>query len=84
MTKARPEHGGPSPADLAHIGAQLRTRREAKKHTLRSLGKLSGVSFQTIGRIELGREFFSLANLWQIALALGAEPGELLQRAKQK
>lgn len=69
----------PSADDLAHMGAELRKRREAAGHTLRSLGKLSGVSYQTIGRIELGRELFSLANLWGIAAALGVEPWELLK-----
>jgi len=46
---------------------------------LRELGELSGISLQTIWRIEAGRQGAHPRTIRKLAQALGVEPGELVK-----
>lgn len=83
ITQQAEGEGGLPPEVLQSVGAYLRQWRWRKSLSLRALGELSGVSFQTIARIEKGENFFSLQNLWRIAVALKVPPGAFLQPERQ-
>lgn len=54
------------------IGASLKSLRKKKGLTLRDVGNMTGMPYQTIGRIEVGKYNVSLQVLERITDALGA------------
>ena len=62
---------------------RLRQIREARALSLRELEKLSGVSYNTIWRIEDGRRKMTHPRtIRKLAMALGVEPNELRKKTK--
>jgi transcriptional regulator with XRE-family HTH domain len=60
---------------------RLRELRREQALALRELGELSGVSLQTIWRIEAGRQGAHPRTIRKLAQALGVEPRELIRRS---
>ena len=60
---------------------RLRELRLERALALRELGELSGVSLQTIWRIEAGRQGAHPRTIRKLAQALGVEPAELVKGA---
>jgi transcriptional regulator with XRE-family HTH domain len=58
---------------------RLRELRRERALALRELGELSGVSLQTIWRIEAGRQGAHPRTIRKLAQALGVEPAELVK-----
>ncbi len=58
---------------------RLRELRRERALALRELGELSGVSLQTIWRIEAGRQGAHPTTIRKLAQALGVEPAELVK-----
>ncbi len=58
---------------------RLRELRRERALALRELGELSGVSLQTIWRIEAGRQGAHPRTIRKLAQALGVEPTELVK-----
>ena len=58
---------------------RLRELRRERALALRELGELSGVSLQTIWRIEAGRQGAHPKTIRKLAQALGVEPTELVK-----
>ena len=58
---------------------RLRELRRERALALRELGELSGISLQTIWRIEAGRQGAHPRTIRKLAQALGVEPGELVK-----
>ena len=58
---------------------RLRELRLERALALRELGELSGVSLQTIWRIEAGRQGAHPRTIRKLAQALGVEPAELVK-----
>lgn len=54
------------------IGASLKSLRKKKGLTLRDVADITGMQYQTIGRIEVGKYNVSLQVLERITDALGA------------
>ena len=48
--------------------------------TLRDLGEMSGVAYDTINKLELGRRPAHASTIRRLADALDVEPGELMKR----
>ncbi len=61
-------------------GERLRRLRVEQALTLRALGELSGVAFDTINKLELGRRPAHASTIRKLAQALGVEPKELMKR----
>ena len=59
---------------------RLRELRRERVLSLRELEEKSGVSYNTIWRLEDGRQGAHPRTIRKIADALGVEPGELLKR----
>ena len=60
---------------------RLRELRRERALALRELGELSGVSLQTIWRIEAGRQGAHPRTIRKLAQALGVDPAELVRGA---
>ena len=60
-------------------GERLRQLRVQKALSLRALGEITGVAFDTISKLENGRRPARLATIRKLADALGVEPRELMK-----
>jgi transcriptional regulator with XRE-family HTH domain len=60
-------------------GDRLRRLRAQNALTLRALAEISGVSYDTINKLELGRRPAHASTLRKLAHALGVEPSELMK-----
>jgi len=58
---------------------RLRELRRERALALRELGEVSGVSLNTIWRIEAGRQGAHPRTIRKLAEALGVEPKDLIQ-----
>jgi transcriptional regulator with XRE-family HTH domain len=61
-------------------GKRLRQLRVEQALTLRALGELSGVAYDTINKLELGWRPAHASTIRRLADALNVEPGELMKR----
>ena len=61
-------------------GVKLRELREQQALSLRELSDLSGVNYNAIWRIEVGRTGAQPRTVRKLAAALGVKPKELLKR----
>ncbi len=59
--------------------ARLRELRRTRVLSMRELEELSGVSYNTIWRLETGRTGAQPRTIRRIAAALGVEPAELVK-----
>ena len=60
-------------------GEALRRLRQDRALSLRELGELSGVAFDTINKLELGKRAAQPRTIRKLAEALGVEPRELMK-----
>ena len=60
-------------------GQRLRELRVEQALTLRALGERSGVAYDTINKLELGRRPAHASTIRKLADALGVEPKELMK-----
>jgi transcriptional regulator with XRE-family HTH domain len=60
-------------------GDRLRRLRAENALTLRALAEISGVSSDTINKLELGRRPAHASTIRKLAQALGVEPRELMK-----
>ena len=60
-------------------GENLRQLRVEKALSLRALGEITGVAFDTISKLENGRRPARLVTVRKLAQALGVEPKELMK-----
>jgi transcriptional regulator with XRE-family HTH domain len=60
-------------------GGRLRQLRVEKALSLRALGEITGVAFDTISKLENGRRPARLVTVRKLAEALGVEPKELMK-----
>ena len=60
-------------------GQRLRQLRVERALTLRALAERSGVSYDTINKLELGQRPARLSTIRKLADALGVEPKELMK-----
>ena len=60
-------------------GDRLRRLRAENALTLRALAEISGVSYDTINKLELGRRPAHASTIRKLADALGVEPRELMK-----
>jgi transcriptional regulator with XRE-family HTH domain len=60
-------------------GDRLRRLRAERALTLRALAEISGVSYDTINKLELGRRPAHASTIRKLADALGVEPRELMK-----
>lgn len=60
-------------------GAKLRRLRVERAFTLRALGEESGVAYDTINKLELGRRPAHASTIRKLANALDVEPRELMK-----
>jgi transcriptional regulator with XRE-family HTH domain len=60
-------------------GEKLRRLRVEKALSLRALGVITGVAFDTISKLENGRRPARLVTIRKLAEALGVEPKELMK-----
>ena len=58
----------------------MRELRVERALTLRALAERSGVSYDTINKLELGQRPARLSTVRKLADTLGVEPRELMQR----
>ncbi len=63
-------------------GTNLRQLRERQALSLRELSDLSGVNYNAIWRIEVGRTGAKPRTIRKLARALGVEPIELMKGEK--
>jgi transcriptional regulator with XRE-family HTH domain len=61
-------------------GERLRELRVERALTLRALGERSGVAYDTINKLELGRRPAHASTVRKLADSLGVEPRELMRR----
>jgi transcriptional regulator with XRE-family HTH domain len=61
-------------------GMKVRHLRERRSLSLRELSDLSGVNYNAIWRIEVGRTGAQPRTIRRLAQALGVEPHELMKR----
>jgi transcriptional regulator with XRE-family HTH domain len=64
---------------LAVEGSKLKGLRRGRAMSLRDLAQTSGIAFDTINRLELGKQDAQPRTLRALAEALGVEPTELLK-----
>ena len=64
---------------LAVDGARLRQLRQERALSLRELGKVSGVAFDTVNKLENEHREAQPRTLRKLAKALGVEPKELMK-----
>jgi transcriptional regulator with XRE-family HTH domain len=60
-------------------GQRLRELRVEQALTLRALGERSGIGYDTINKLELGRRPAHASTIRKLAEALGVEPRELMK-----
>jgi transcriptional regulator with XRE-family HTH domain len=60
-------------------GAKLRRLRVERAFTLRALGEESGVVYDTINKLELGRRPAHASTIRKLANALNVKPRELMK-----
>lgn len=60
-------------------GERLRSLRIERALTLRDLGEVSSVSYNTINKLELGQRPAHASTVRKLAEALGVEPRELME-----
>ena len=60
-------------------GRRLQQLRVEQALTLRELGERSGISYDTINKLELGRRPAHASTIRKLAEALGVEPRELMK-----
>lgn len=60
-------------------GARLRRLRQDRALSLRELGEMTGVAFDTINKLELGKREAQPRTIRKLAEALGIEPKELMK-----
>jgi transcriptional regulator with XRE-family HTH domain len=60
-------------------GQRLRELRVEQALTLRALGERSGIGYDTINKLELGRRPAHASTIRKLAHALGVEPKELMK-----
>ena len=60
-------------------GQRLRQLRVERALTLRALAERSGVSYDTINKLELGQRPARLSTIRKLADTLGVEPKELMK-----
>ena len=60
-------------------GARLRRLRQEQALSLRELGDMTGVAFDTINKLELGKREAQPRTIRKLAEALGVEPRELMK-----
>jgi XRE family transcriptional regulator, regulator of sulfur utilization len=60
-------------------GERLRQLRVQKALSLRALGEITGVAFDTISKLENGHRPARLGTIRKLAEALGVEPKELMK-----
>jgi transcriptional regulator with XRE-family HTH domain len=63
-------------------GDGLRRLRAIHALTLRDLAEISGVSYDTINKLELGRRPAHASTIRKLANALGVEPRELMKEER--
>jgi HTH-type transcriptional regulator, competence development regulator len=61
------------------VGDRLRESRVERALTLRALAERSGVSYDTINKLELGQRPARLSTIRKLATALNVEPRELMK-----
>jgi transcriptional regulator with XRE-family HTH domain len=61
-------------------GQRLRELRVEQALTLRALGEMSDVAYDTINQLELGRRPGHASTIRKLAVALGVQPRELMKR----
>jgi len=64
---------------IAVNGRRLQQLRVERALTLRELGESSGISYDTINKLELGRRPAHASTVRKLADALGVEPRELMK-----
>ncbi len=75
-TRAAPRPGRGRPRDVdRHVGARVRERRVALGLTQHQVAELIGTTYQQAHKYEAGVNRISAGRLYQIAQALGVEPG---------
>lgn len=60
-------------------GTKLRQLRRERAFSLRDLGERSGIAYDTINRLELGKQEAQPRTIRRLAEALGVEPKELMK-----
>jgi transcriptional regulator with XRE-family HTH domain len=60
-------------------GARLRGLRRARALSQRDLSRLTGIAFDTISRLETGKQRAQPRTIRKLADALGVEPRELMK-----
>jgi transcriptional regulator with XRE-family HTH domain len=60
-------------------GARLRSLRRGRVLSQRELSRMTGVAFDTISRLETGKQRAQPKTVRRLAKALGAEPRELIE-----
>ena len=75
-TRAAPRPGRGRPQDVdRHVGARMRARRIALGLTQHQVAELIGITSQQARKYETGVNRISVGRLYQVAQALGVEPG---------
>ena len=62
-------------------GQRLRELRVERALTLRALGEMSGVAYETINKLELGQRPARLSTIRRLAEALNMKPKEFMRRS---
>jgi transcriptional regulator with XRE-family HTH domain len=60
-------------------GARLRDLRRARALSQRDLSRMTGIAFDTISRLETGKQRAQPRTIRKLADALGVEPRELMK-----
>jgi transcriptional regulator with XRE-family HTH domain len=64
-------------------GARLRRLRRERALSQRELSRITGIAFDTISRLETGKQQAQPRTIRRLANALGVEPRELMRREEQ-
>src|SRR5260370_31697743 len=75
----RPSRSGDHRELLAELGKRVRSVRQGRKLTLRTLAQQSGLSTRFLSDLEAGRANLSVVSLAAVAEALGGSPARLLE-----
>src|SRR5260370_33378010 len=73
----RPSRSGDHRELLAELGKRVRSVRQGRKLTLRTLAQQSGLSTRFLSDLEAGRANLSVVSLAAVAEALGETPARL-------
>lgn len=60
------------------LGLNVREWRELRHYTQGELGRMTGLSRNTISRIELGKQDVTLDSVWRLCCALQCDVAELV------